>query len=340
MKQVLVLAGGSTNHFVHNFNNVIEKALRLPVKTINETNFLRLFLYLSCNTKVIFIHWPDSIFWGSSNKCIFLVKGILILLFLIIQVILRTKIIWVVNNITPHDTNKSNYKFSSFYLNLVARCVDGWLTLSPSTHDLVIQKFPILKNKPYSFIWHPPYPAIQKTKRIREGSVVFGYAGHLKESKNFLSAIKAFQNLRNEETELLLSGSISSKYKTILLDQIQGQENIKLLCGFIPDDDYGNLMSSFDIVVVPYNHYLHSGVIVHALSYNKIIVCKKTNFSMDLAVYAPENFVLYDKNISEDILNEAIMKLRQFPLGVVCIDFLSNNKNIDRLTNLLKYLGL
>jgi hypothetical protein len=104
----------------------------------------------------LLVHWPDKVFWEASNSR----QAAALMARLIARLATRprrTKLVWMVHDLAPHDGKWFKRLAWPPYAAQLARLADGALTLSEGTPSQVLEAYPALASKPIEHIWHPAY---------------------------------------------------------------------------------------------------------------------------------------------------------------------------------------
>ncbi len=128
----------------------------------------------------------------------------------------RTKLVWMVHDLRPHDGRWFKRLTWPSYAAVMARLADASLTLSEGTRAAVAAAYPALGRKPMEHLWHPAYPdealtpAARTTARAGFGWTgderVYGYCGQIRPYKGVEDLITAFMGLADQNARLLIAG--------------------------------------------------------------------------------------------------------------------------------------
>lgn len=84
-------------------------------------------------------------------------------------------------------------------------------------------------------------------------------------------------------TQLLIVGNpFEDEVATDLLNRCKGNENIRAIFEFIPDDELQVYMNAADVVVLPYRNILTSGAVILAMSFGKPVIAPAIGCMEDL----------------------------------------------------------
>ena len=262
----------------------------------------------------LLLHWPDKVFWeaGGSAGAAARIAGLLARLAARPR---RTKLVWMVHDLRPHDTRWFKRLAWPPYAGALARMADGALTLSAGTRATVLQAYPALAGKPIGHIWHPAYPgeALDAAGRAAARAALgwgeevraFGYCGQLRPYKGVEDLIAAFRALPDPGARLLVAGMPRDGGIAATLTGLAGDDpRITLQLGNLSPTAFRAALGACDLVVAPFRHYLHSGSIVHALSAARPVLTPATPFALTLAaeIGRPDRLMTYEGLLTPAIL--------------------------------------
>ena len=91
----------------------------------------------------LLVHWPDKVFWEASRS----LEAAALMARLLARLAARprrTKLVWMVHDLAPHDGKWFKRLAWPPYAALMARLADGALTLSEGTRAAVLAAYPAL----------------------------------------------------------------------------------------------------------------------------------------------------------------------------------------------------
>ncbi len=245
----------------------------------------------------LILHWPDKVFWEAKGSA---GAGALIarLLARLAARPRRTKLVWMVHDLQPHDGRWFKRLAWPPYAAALARMADGAVVLSSGTRATVEAAYPALAKKPIGHVWHPAYPgeALDPAARAAaraalgwpggaEGEVrAFGYCGQLRPYKGVEDLVTAFRALEDPAARLLVAGMPRDAAIAGTLTGLAGDDpRITLRLENLSPEAFRAALGACDLIVAPFRHYLHSGSIVHALSAGRPVLTPATPFATSLA---------------------------------------------------------
>lgn len=301
------------------------------------------------NADLFVVHWPDSIFSSNSSEMRLWFRMARVLTNLFLLKCCRTRILWFVHNLQPHDLPPHRQRAWTIHANALARLTDGWITLSPSTAILAKERFPALARKPHQYIWHPPY--VDSSGQTREQAraklglsctaLIFGHVGLLRVYKNIVPLAADFNRLAPENTVLLLAGAARDGIGDQLSTLAMATRRLIYREGSLSPADFDNALKAMNVFIAPYRNFLHSGSLVHALSRGCVVVAPRSPFTADLAATIGEEWViLYDECLDAGTLRRAA-RAAQLNQGLEPdLTFMKPCENLPRLRTLLCSMGI
>ena len=253
---------------------------------------------------ILHVHWPEMVIWkgGGGGR---LAKALYI--FRALNAIRRmkrdgTRVVWMVHNLRPHDLKGYRRAAWRYIERFMHRHTDGFMTLAPSTIDVVRRAHPALASKPAVAALHPVYPRIaglpdraacRRELSLADGTTVFALLGHLRPYKGAEALIDAFLQDRDPNHRLLIVGRpITPEYGAEVAARAAADARITVKLGFLGEREFAACLEAVDFVVLPYHSSLHSGALVHALSYGRVVITPSIPFANDVAAAVGSGWVV------------------------------------------------
>lgn len=288
----------------------------------NGYEILKLSSLINCSVlkkcKIIHLNWFEN--FSACNKLSVTISFLKKFVILCVIKLFRKKLIWTMHNKQQHGSN--NKAYSSLMFDLLVIWSDIIVIHSEISKDILIKQYPKIRNKLITKIHHIPHPnyinsygKIVLGQKISDSILEILFIGKIKPYKNIELLIDVVKSINSDNIHLKIVGEIiSNDYKLKLENRITGYKNIRLESKFIPDDYIPYLLSSCDLLVLPYDisSSLNSGTVILAFSYQKTVICPEIGTIMDfknrdnILTYCysskDEHFRQLQKKISEALL--------------------------------------
>lgn len=265
---------------------------------------------------VLLLHWAERVFGESRSRWQAMAK--------MARLLAATgarrraaKVVWLMHNTAPHDAKRFARAIWPPFVAALARRVDGVLTLSPGTVDVVRAAIPALAKKPVAYAWHPAYgdavlgadarAAARAALGIADSDRVLGYCGQIRPYKGVEDLANAFAATADPDLRLYLAGRPGRADLAARLQATAGRDpRIALALGDLPGPAFNTALGVCDVVVAPLRTYLHSGSIIHALSAQKPVLTPATPFAQALRDHLGADWVrLYQGALTPEVLEGA-----------------------------------
>ena len=208
-----------------------------------------------------------------------------IIIIKLFRLLFRGRIVTVLHNVYPHESNWPLLDFSIIKFTL--RNSDIIVA-----HSLLAKYAAIkLYNVPSDRILHFPHPRWgkvygdnfdeQEAKRklgFSSNSIVIGFVGNIARYKSVEKLIIAFSKLekRDKNTYLLIAGKCNDpsyeEYLRSLIHKLKLEKNVKLENRYIPDDEMEIYIKAIDIAVIPYSRTTTPSNIMLFASYGIVTI--------------------------------------------------------------------
>ena len=303
----------SGNPHISNFYKEIEGDNRFIIKDLNTINaILEKF-------DIFHLHWPEFFIKQSHIKSFF--RIIFFIFILYIFKLRKTKIIWTVHNLYPHNNIKP--KLYLFVLNILKLYLDGITFFSYDSRTIVNKQFKFTKSIKNAVIPHALYDYnLKPSKKITEdllkninikerGSKLLLFFGRIDKYKDLKGLIKTFNKIDDKKLYLLIVGNYSEKnYFNEIKKLSDKNKNLTLIIGFFPEEKISSLFHIADLVVLPFINILNSGSLMLALSLQKPVLAPSLGSINELKdKIGHQTLITYDK-LNKEILMDAVSKCK------------------------------
>ncbi len=237
--------------------------------------------------------------------------------FLLLRLV-GVKLVYTAHNVLPHEHNKIDPILKS----IIYKSTNIIVVHTRYIKNKLVTRFKIDPEKVYviphgNYDTYLPKEAITKNEarnnlNLAEKDPVMLFFGHIREYKGLDTLLDAFEiaSQENSEIKLLIAGepqtqALKDRYVN-RIKQIAANDRIIFKPGFIPTDKVAEYFTASDIVVLPYKHIDHSGIVHMAYSFGKPIIATKVGDFGEVIEVGRSGFLL-EKNDAVN-LSETIIK--------------------------------
>lgn len=278
---------------------------------------------------ILLIHWAEGIFSEARSRWQIL-GNIRRLLRALDHKPVKTRVVWLVHNLNPHDARLFQKLVWPRYVAGLARRVDGFMTLAPGTLSVVQDALPSLAGKPNRGLWHPAYPNAELTHEervtaradlgVNAEQYLFGYCGQIRPYKGVTELLDRFLETDDPSFRLLLAGRpLDNRPGAVaFLDELKAKgrrdPRVILRFGNLSEDAFRAAQGACDMIVAPFRRYLHSGSLVHALSAARPVLTPRTPFAESYqALLGATWLTLYEGPLRSNLLTRMPDTTHQAP---------------------------
>lgn len=229
---------------------------------------------------VIHVHWPDDFLsidsWFRSAAY---VSGEIAAMS--VARVRGARIVWTGHDLGPHESHHP--ALEKLFWVTFPRLVDGFVSLSQDGLRQARQQIPEISDVPAAVVPHGHYrdaypPAEDRDEAraslgLHRDAPVMLYVGRIRPYKNVPHLVRIFRQWCASEARLLVVGKPSSEpLREAIQMAAQRDSRIRLDLRFVPDEVIPRYLAASDLVVLPYEHILHSGSALLALSFNRPVL--------------------------------------------------------------------
>lgn len=300
--QFLMIEGLNSSNQINAFNGTDDRFLGI-IKTV-------------IKYKPVYLHfdWIQSYYIRRSFWMTILLLPIFILQVLHVKYFTKTKIVWTLHNIMPHDTGHLSFNRWVRYF-FAKQC--EWIrvfakdSIFRATKELGIpkEKFVVVPEGDYTSVY--PNSVSQEFARqelkIDINALVLLSLGYIKPYKGIEKLIHEFSKIEYKGLNLVIAGQIMDKqYYSNLQSLIHKRKDARifLIGTFIPVEDLQIYYNAADVVVLPFDKVENSGSAIMAMGFKKPIVAPKMGVLKKRL--EQQKYLLYDD------LREGIKKVITF----------------------------
>ncbi|HEY5810146.1 MAG TPA: glycosyltransferase [Povalibacter sp.] len=303
--RVLMFPKQADNPYVRRFSTELERA---GVR-VDEFSYGRA---IRQRFDVMHMHWPDShvvsgSWWGS------LAKHARFAALLALLRLRRTRIIWMMHNLKPHD---ANHPISAWlFPRWVPHAATHIIALSAEGLRAATALYPSLTAKPSAIVPHCHYredyeaapPQAECRNRLDlPQCFTFLFFGNIRRYKNVPRLIEAFRGLSESDVQLVIAGLPGHGISAEELHELTaGDERIRLRLEFIRDEDVPLYFGAANVVVLPFDDILNSGSVLLALSFNRVVLAPQLGVLPEIQDKVGTCWLrLYDGVLTSEMLRE------------------------------------
>ena len=227
-----------------------------------------------------------------------------------------TRLVWTGHDLGPHESHHPGLE-RTFWSVFPGR-VDGFISLSADGLRHAQNQFPPLQSVPSAVVPHghyrSAYPPPEDSNEARASlgfhrdAPVMLYVGRIRPYKNVPHLVRTFRQWCAQDARLLIVGDPSSDtLRESIQRAAQHDSRIRLDLRFIPDAMIPRYLAASDLVVLPYDHILHSGTALLALSFNRPVLVPNRGAMGELRRTVGADWVrTYQNTLSPKCLRDAI----------------------------------
>jgi beta-1,4-mannosyltransferase len=241
---------GSTPSDDNQFINLLVENLDSEIEIINFNWFFAIF----GSYKILHVHWQERLYKAKNPIKSWIKRFLFLILFLMLK-IRKSKVIWTVHNLVPHESlSRLEKKFERKFKNVVHIRV----YLQPNEGS----------TESHYFIPHGLYNLQELSKydfKKNPNVIQVVCAGFLRPSKNLERLIQFFPE--NRSISLLIAGEpISDAYGIQIEKLANSKSNIEIRLGRLSQVELYEIYRTADYGIVPYIDTYNSGAAIYALS--------------------------------------------------------------------------
>ena len=265
---------------------------------------------------ILHVHWPDPLFLSDSwIKTI--AKTSLSLFTILVAKFLGTRLFWTVHNMSSHEGRFSHIENCATRL-MVGLC-DGIVAHTSHSKELLSQKYRIPEARIH-VIPIGDYSGFYANSLGRESArgclgygvleTVFASVGVIRPYKGLPELINAFNAISDVNARLLLAGRpIDDETGEEIGGLCEGNDRIRSVLKFIPDDDLQIYMNAADVIVFPYRKITTSAAVMLAMAFGKAIVAPSLPFMKETLSEA--GTIFYDPANADALLGALNMAIHR-----------------------------
>lgn len=250
-------------------------------------------------TKIVFLNWYESVRYGF--------EIVLRAMALQLCLLLRMKIVVYFHNKMPHDTADSKRAFIKRYMRWLYKKADSIIVLSKSSTEFLSEYLePGDIERKVQYI---PLPNYIGTYEMPDESTavdhdVFNvlFVGLIKPYKNIELILETAKTMTDKNIVFNIIGEcVDDRYKNELLARAKDIPNVNLEFRFVSDDDFGALLNTSDVLIIPLDikSSMNSSTVILAFSCKRTVICPRIS---TIEEYDMDNVYSYDYSTADEHL--------------------------------------
>lgn len=293
----------------------------LMIKGLNEANEIEAFngiddrffgiirTFLKFKPDYIHFDWIQSYYIRNRFWLTLLMLPLFIFQILFIKYLTKTKLVWTLHNIMPHDTKNNNFHKNVRHF-FGSKCL--WVRVfSTSTIVRVKQQLNI---PPIKLVVIPEgdYTSEYRNEvsrkeartylNLKSNELIFLFLGFIKPYKGIENLIDSFTQSSISNSKLLIAGQgINKDYTQKIKNKSSSYNNVEVHDRFIDAEELQYYYNASDVVILPFQKIENSGSVIMAMGFEKVIIAPNIGVLSERLEMQKE--YLYDKKIEEILKN-------------------------------------
>ena len=286
---------------------LIEQLVNLGVE-MGEGNSSSISLIKGQTPDILHLHWLHS-FFAAPNTVKSLINTVNFLGRLVILRLTGVKIVWTAHNLKDHENQRPfldricTTLVAKLAHAIIAHCKAAKCEIATTLNLRNKDKIFVVPHGNYTGYYENNINRLEARKvlDIPNSSFVFLFLGWIRPYKGVFDLLDAFNQLHIDEVQLVLAGKTLNDDE--LTEQIrqktEGNDNIKFMPGFVPDNKIQVYMNACDVVVFPYRDVLTSGAVILAMSFGKTCIAPRMGCIQE--ILDDSGAFLYNPDIEEGL---------------------------------------
>ncbi len=224
-------------------------------------------------------------------------------IYLLLLRLLGVSIVYTAHNILPHEGNG----IDSLLRYIVYKSSGAIIVHSESTKKRLMQAFKFCGDKtrviPHGNfdIYLPDNPISKLDARSRlslaESDNVILFFGYIREYKGLGLLLDAFEiaSMADGHLKLIIAGAartgeLAERYQK-RINTMRARDKMVFHCQFIPQEDVPLYFTASDLVVLPYKHIDHSGIVHLAYSFKRPVIATRVGDFEDVIEHEKSGYI-------------------------------------------------
>jgi len=268
------------------------------------------------------IHWPEQYLNIRSGGTALIRTAYLLGCFASAK-LRGCKLVWTAHNLQSHE--QYHPQLERLFWRLFTSLVDGTIHLSRATEEAAHRCFPRLNGKASCVIPHGHYRhayghrmskrAARELLGWREDTRVLLCLGQIRRYKNLGQLIRIVGQINDDRVRLVIAGACSdSTLREELAVQASSDPRVQIAFEFVPDESIHMYVSAADLMCLPYEHPVNSGVAMLAISLGLPCVMAATPNTLELQQRVGDAWLrIYRGALTYTFLSDALRSAEDSP---------------------------
>ncbi|WP_276271763.1 glycosyltransferase [Haloarcula litorea] len=222
-----------------------------------------------------------------------LLFGARLLVELLVAKALGVRLVWTVHNLYRHEAKHPRVERG--FRHLTARLVDRLIVHCDTAADIIVDEYRLppeirakIRTVPHGN-YLPRYPdeidddEARRRLGVDDETRTLLYFGHIRWYKNVDGLIETFKRIDDPDAELLVVGNpFDDEIEATVSSLAAGDDRIRTVLEFVPDEEIQTYMRAADVVVLPFNDVLTSGSLILGMTFERPVVAPDTGCAGEL----------------------------------------------------------
>lgn len=314
--RVMGSSGSTNNLFVNLMNESLVRVGNVEHRPYSPG------LSLTTWPQIWHFNWPERSY-QSANPLLAFLRSVKLIAQIRLARLRGTKIAWTVHNLMPHEIR--NPLLESWFWKNFRRNVDLFIHLSAAGGQVIREQHPELASRAHLHLRHPAYPLAESAKMdkaearhllgIDPDKVVYAFPGMLRGYKKVPETIQVFRGIQDSDSKLVVAGHVlTEELKDEIIEAAGDDERVSLQFGFLETEELNQLITAADLVVLPYEGFLNSGLLMLSLSLRSPVLVPSTPVTREISDEVGNGWVhTFDGTLSSSVMSSVGDRVSESP---------------------------
>ncbi|MDJ1174981.1 glycosyltransferase family 4 protein [Roseofilum capinflatum] len=299
--------------YLNPYNWLLYQPMAQQGVEVEEFSFKRL---LSKRYDIFHLHWAAETIVRHPSSIMAWVRARMMLALIDWAKFRGTRIVWTFHDKIPHIV--LHPKVAEWFQGQLLKRIDGYISMCQIGKELAQECYPSLRERPCGIIPHGHYrgeyadecdrATARNQLNIPQTSNVILFLGYIAPYKNIPLLIQTFRELNDPDAILLIVGRLDLPEMQGELEKSAHQDSrIRLLFGYVPNEELQFYYRAADLVVLPFAEILNSGSALLALSFDCPILVPNQGAMAELQTWVGYDWVkVYENELNANLLKESL----------------------------------